>query len=312
MRWSSVEWGAGVARVYPALMAAAVGVPSASPPLRVVLPDLPRALLAPAVRSAFAERVPAALRTHTIAAHRHSSEQALLEYCVDQNLLCADASTTNLHHPTILVVGGNHNDDPTEINSSSSSRGGLSSVQVIRALAKWRRASDSALGASAIWAVANPNADDSDGSVEAVRAKCDAGATGFITQPLLSYRAVATLQRYPASSSSTAAAAAASVDYVAGLALPATAAGLQFWWRLVGKNGIDGNDDPLFRDHVRYFSNKNRDRDRNSNSTSAQWALDQVRMLSAIDCLSGIHYMPLGNTRDLLTVLQAQQHVDER
>jgi hypothetical protein len=51
---------------------------------------------------------------------------------------------------------------------------------------------------------------------------------------------------------------------------------------------------PLFKEYCAYFEQGN---------SSTQWALNQAQKLSEIDKLHGIHYMPLQNTRDLITVL---------
>jgi len=135
-----------------------------------------------------------------------------------------------------------------------------------------------------IWATANPNSASSPSSVQQ---KLAAGATGIITQPFLSSKAVSNFQRYPAGP----------LVYVAGLAFPNTLKSLLFWQELIG--GVpDLTSDSLFQDHVRYFES-------NDNSPQ-QWVKHQLKMLKEIEQLNGVHYMPLNNTQGLLSILQEE------
>jgi hypothetical protein len=287
----SVEWGAAVARAYPQISAAA-----AATRMHIVLPDLP-SVISPSLTSEFyTQVVPPQKRILTIAACRHS-ERSLIDCLVQQQL----DTQQNVDH--IMIVGGND-------------KGGCGSLGTLEAIRIANRLqpllTDSSL---TVWATANPNCKS---SLQSVVSKLDAGATGIITQPLLSSHAVETLQTYP-----TAAAllcnSSTGITYVAGLALPTSAASLLFWSKLLAAGHPPQQqhqppppcclleDDPLFRDHVRYFAHgggiHNSNSNSNSNYSSTRWAKNQAQMLSEIDMLSGIHYMPLHNTPDLLAIL---------
>lgn len=279
MRWSSsVEWGAAVARVYQQLPVATR--------MHVVLPDLPANVITPSLTKEFftQEVVPTHRRILTIAASRHS-ERSLNDY-----LMQLDTQKEAGH---ILVVGGN-----------DKGHQGLSTLQAIRIARRMQTQSKSLT----VWATANPNSKD---SLNSVVAKLDAGATGIITQPLLSSRAVETLQQYPVTAnyndSST------PITYMAGLALPTSASNLMFWSKLLTtateqqqqqqQQSCELKDDPLFREHVQSFAL--------GRCSSTQWAKNQRQMLCEIDLLSGIHYMPLHNTPDLLALLVLQNKKDK-
>lgn len=166
---------------------------------------------------------------------------------------------------TLLIVGGNAK------NSTS-----LSSAQAIRA-------ARSAKLYSRVWAVANPNDKT---SIKNVCDKLEADATGFITQPLLCSHAMHVLQDYPQDETT--------ITYIAGLALPKTEKGLYFWLNLLNQPELV--DDVLFRDHVNYFSSPH-------GADSLTWIQDQLSTLATDAFVHGIHYMPVNNTADLLSLL---------
>lgn len=270
--WASVEWGATVARIYKQQHHLPDAVSSM---LHVVLPDLPDKILPPEVRTKFFARVPMPRRLQTIAACNHPSKRSLLSYV--ENSLEADH---------VLVVGGN--DKTGSI--------GLTSTEAIRILTAHRSCTDERFK---VWAVANPNCKD---SVDDVRAKYEAGATGIITQPLLSSHATETLHRYATVTDVN------SCTYVAGLALPTSVSGLMFWGRLVApgqQQSLEG--DPLFEEHCAYLARESISFSTTSIYSSTTWAANQAQMLSEISMLSGIHYMPLHNTPDLIAILLGQQ-----
>jgi hypothetical protein len=164
-----------------------------------------------------------------------------------------------------LIVGGN----------SKQEQQGLSTLQALRV------AKDVDIGDEIeLWGVANPN-DKS--SKDEVHAKLEAGMSGIITQPLLLSHATETLASYPRDDT---------IVYMAGLALPKTAKGLLFWLDLLGQSDLA--DDALFRDHYEYFC---------AGKDSLTWSQDQLAGLDGATNVDGIHYMPMRNTRDLVSLL---------
>jgi 5,10-methylenetetrahydrofolate reductase len=177
MRWASVEWGSAVARVYQA---------QATPLLleygiRVVLPDLPRSILSRELQREFLAHIPPSLRVQTICASRFDSPRALQHHVQH-----------GVHANHVLIVGGNDKDQST---------GRLSSIDAIRALSQWSSSAEEDSYSQVplkVWGVANPNCP---ASVDSVRAKVEAGATGIITQPLWSAGAVDRVHQYAATAS---------------------------------------------------------------------------------------------------------------
>lgn len=164
-----------------------------------------------------------------------------------------------------LIVGGN----------SKQHHQGLSTMQALQ-VAKDVDISNEV----ELWGVANPNDKD---SKDGVQAKLEAGMSGIVSQPLLLSHATETLASYPRSDA---------IVYMGGLALPTTAKGLLFWLDLLGQSDLA--DDALFRDHYEYFC---------AGKDSLIWAQDQVDTLKGTTDVDGIHFMPLRNTRDLVSLL---------
>jgi hypothetical protein len=133
-----------------------------------------------------------------------------------------------------------------------------------------------------VWGVANPN--DSL-SMMRVSEKIEAGIQGIVTQPLLSSHALKTLESYPRNSETI---------YIAGLALPTTSNSLLFWLELLGQPDLI--NDSVFRDHLDYFA---------SGMCSLKWAEQELISLEKAS-IDGIHYMPMSNTNDLLSLLTYQ------
>ena len=130
-----------------------------------------------------------------------------------------------------------------------------------------------------IWATANPN---SESSVSSVSEKLGSGVSGIVLQPILSSKAASILEEYPSE-----------ITYVAGMALPRTAKGLIFWETLLQQPDL--SDDPLFQQHLSHFMD---------GRASLSWAQGQLALIESIPCISGVHFMPLKNTKDLLSLLQ--------
>jgi hypothetical protein len=164
-----------------------------------------------------------------------------------------------------LIVGGNSKQDHP----------GLTTLQALQVAKDVDISNDVEL-----WGVANPNDKN---SKDEVYAKLEEGMSGIITQPLLLSHATETLASYPRDDT---------IVYMAGLALPKTSKGLMFWLELLGQSDLA--DDTLFRDHCEYFC---------AGKDSLTWAQDQLTGLDGATNVDGIHYMPLRNTRDLLSLL---------
>jgi hypothetical protein len=131
-----------------------------------------------------------------------------------------------------------------------------------------------------VWGVANPNDPH---SLESVQEKVEAGITGFITQPLLSSQALDNFESYPRQGDTS---------YVAGMAMPRTAKNLQFWLRLLNQPELE--HDPLFKAHLAFFSQPY--------FTSMTWLGRELENLTTTATIDGIHFMPMGNTDDLVNI----------
>lgn len=134
-----------------------------------------------------------------------------------------------------------------------------------------------------LWAVANPNDKRSAGSV---CEKLHAGIRGIVTQPLLSSKAMEILETYPRNSN---------VTYIVGAALPRTTRNLLFWLELLEQPEL--KEDRLFRDHLDWFT---------SMKNSLRWTESQLEALSEAQ-IDGVHFMPLNNMGDLVSLLQTNR-----
>jgi len=217
-----------------------------------VLPDLPGVLSREDQRDFFGATTPST-RIVTLVASQHTP--ATLEQWIQERSQESD---------TFLVVGGNAK------NSTS-----LTSVEAIQTATRALSYDN-----HNIWAVANPNDKT---SVENVLEKLEAGASGIITQPLLCSHSMEILEQYPRHDDLT---------YLAGLAMPKTNKGLEFWLNLLEQPELE--EDYLVRDHVDYFTSPQRN--------SLEWSQDQLASLATAN-IHGIHYMPVNNTVDLLSLL---------
>ena len=138
---------------------------------------------------------------------------------------------------------------------------------------------------SEIWATANPNCPL---SVDAVHHKIQHGATGIITQPFLSSGATGIFDMYPLGPL-----------YVAGMAFPTSAKSLVFWSKLLELPNL--SSDVLFQDHLSFFRN---------GGNHQLWTYNELLMLESIESLSGVHYMPLANTKGFRALLQKMGPLD--
>jgi 5,10-methylenetetrahydrofolate reductase len=166
-----------------------------------------------------------------------------------------------------LIVGG-HSKNATS----------LSSVEAIRIAKQFTE--------TQVWATANPNDPK---SLKTLVPKLEAGATGIITQPLLSHRAMEILESYPRRGGA--------VVYIAGLALPTAQKGLSFWMNLLEQPKLIG--DSLFQKHLHYFRH---DRD------PLGWAQEELltRLVERAN-VDSVHYMPMRNTDVLIYLMMTPQ-----
>eukprot|EP00977_Amphora_coffeiformis_P027754 scaffold34639_cov206-Amphora_coffeaeformis.AAC.2 len=158
------------------------------------------------------------------------------------------------------------------VGGNEKGNGNLTTVESVRILRERKE------GAT-IWATANPNCES---SVSSVFEKLGSGVSGIVLQPIFSSKAASVLEEYPSE-----------ITYVAGMALPRTAKSLLFWENLLEQPDL--SDDPLFQRHLTYFTDRR---------SSQAWAQEQLAMIESIPCISGVHFMPLKNTKDLISLLQ--------
>jgi hypothetical protein len=229
---------------------------------------LPRieGVIAPSTENYFYEHVPRMKQIHTIQTWRHT-----------HNHLRDHLRNVQVQRNWVLLVSDNMTGKKRKLNTP-------------RAL-RWI---DKCTKRCTMWATADPNDPK---SIDSVKEKIDAGAMGIITQPFLTSRAMDVFAQYPRD---------AEVQYVAGLAMPATIKGLMFWSHLLfGKCA----GDKLFEEHVRYFQKHATATTRPPPGTPTPgdiWVEKQLQMLEPIESskLVGIHMMPLANTKGLCTLLR--------
>jgi hypothetical protein len=258
-----------------------------------VLPDLGEKVMPKSQRDSFYGVVPKICQIQTVAVnnHRSSSTNAWLRHVSDrikEGKHGSDCYDDDLASPAhLLIVGGNHKNDIVDDGGTTAR---LSTVAAIRACTSTRCFGDRTVIA---WAVADLNAPN---SVNDVLQKIEAGATGIITQPLLSRRAYDSLARYSEIMNGP---SLPTVTIVAGMALPKTLRGLLFWESLL-QSRLE--DDPMFQDHCNYFR---------SSGNDLEWALAQMKALDPFDMIKGIHFMPLQNGRALDMMLNTVVEKDQ-
>ena len=140
---TSIEWSGSLARIWPQIQPYVT---------QVVLPDLPMTL-GVECRDDFRDKVRIQNRIRTVAVNDHS-EASWIKYV---------QSTMEEGNDNVVVVGGNNKGNRLSTNDA---------IRCCRNKLSCR-----------VWAVANPNTQD---SVASVNEKLQAGATGIITQPLFS------------------------------------------------------------------------------------------------------------------------------
>jgi len=251
----SIEWNASVSRLLTNLS----DVPKHEVRHQLmaadyVLPCVPS--VSESLRQDFFQSVPREQRIQTVVACQHSDDslQRTLEECKFEK------------EDRILIVGGN--DKQLKIEQDASFLTSQKAIQIAAPLCT-------------VWAVANPN----NPTEASILSKLEAGATGIITQPLLSSRAAYAFEQYPVDDN---------ISYVLGLALPKTLKDLCFWLKLTDLQQV-ADDDFMVKEHLSWFQNKHE---------SKEWIERQLQIIENIDNVSGVHCMPMGNVPDLLAVLE--------
>jgi hypothetical protein len=307
--WShvTVEWSPKVAKLYksqPELFQA-----SSTPITHWVFPDLPQVYTNEQQqqqqqqqqhRQSYLEATVPSQRIQTLATCRHENWRSLVETAKQRLEWTADETNTIMNTPKgkLLLVGGNDKTDTT-----------ISTVQAATILRSELLTTDSS--SCLLWAVADPNDPDSPAKVQA---KIDAGITGFLTQPLLTSTAWETFQSYTASlpndNKQHGTTTTTSIPFVAGMALPRSAATLQFWKQLLDRPELL-DEDPLFQSHLAYFSQPYTTplawigRELQHYMTAAAAAANSDNDNDSRIVVHGVHLMPLQNTADVATILKS-------
>lgn len=255
-----MEWGTYAAsRTLPSVLS------------HLVLPDLGADVVSPFQRSLFFDNVPSSSRIQTVAVNNRSRED-WLRHARCRTLEGLEHEYLNDDAQHLLIVGGNK-------KSEARSMLGVSTCEAIRSVLQ--HGGDGLK----VWAVVDPNDRN---SALSLANKLEAGATGIITQPLLSSRSFESLHLY-----SSVLRNYSGISFVAGMAMPKTLRGLIFWESLLNS---DLKSDPLFQDHCRHFETSGDD---------CQWALNQQRVLEEFSIIDGVHYMPLKNSGAMTFLLKA-------
>lgn len=255
----------------PQLFAPAIAKTFRVRPTHYVLPDLPD-VITDKHRNCFFHETPSSSRIVTIASSLHATTASLLEAARHGMKASGDGSI-------LLVVGGN--------SKTSSSIPTWEAIKSIR----------TKIADASVWCVWDPNASVRE-ETAALKRKIEAGATGILTQPILTARGWTSLE----DAYSDFLASAGEVALVPGLALPTSRKSLNFWCELL-KDPLAVRDDSMFREHLDYFgtdlenSSKAKDRQR-------AWANNELNRLTSYTCVGGVHFMPLGNVSDLAYFLE--------
>mmetsp|Transcript_14465 Transcript_14465/g.24111 ORF Transcript_14465/g.24111 Transcript_14465/m.24111 type:complete len:288 (-) Transcript_14465:549-1412(-) len=124
--------------------------------------------------------------------------------------------------------------------------------------------------------------------------KIDAGATGVITQPLLTNSAWNQLDMCQSE-----AVFGEQIMLIPGMALPKSKKNLMFWSSLLKELSDTIQKDDEFVQSLRYFESPDF-----SESNRCAWSMEQRDRLLSYEITQGIHFMPLGNKADLLQILR--------
>lgn len=235
-----------------------------------VLPDLPK-VYSESDRKQFFDMDSSKGKIMTIAACHHT-ENTLRKLVMEMDENVDKA----------LVVGGNEKKEKFNGTSQSAK---LSSSDAIEVLLD----QDSKLE---VWATSNPN---SEKSVDDVNQKISSGASGIITQPLLSSSALDIFNAYPRQKSMSQGddEICLRTQYVAGVAMPSNNKSLQFWLTLLRQPELE--NDSLFKSHMAFFQSPY--------FSSLSWIQRELWNLETNASIDGFHFMPMQNICDLEALL---------
>ena len=176
---------------------------------------------------------------------------------------------------TLLIVGGNERTEQS-----------LTSPEAITILSE-----SFPIDKLSLFCAWDPN---SPRDLDLLTKKIDAGATGVITQPLLTSSAWDQLDMLCQSETLF----DESVKLIPGLALPKSAKSLLFWSSLLKESSPIQKDDG-FAQSLRYFESSDFDE-----TFRLAWSTVQRDRLLSYAIIHGLHFMPLGNKGDLLQLLR--------
>lgn len=237
-----------------------------------VFPDLPL-LYTREHRVTYWQSIAPPQRIQTVAACHHSDWKSLVATAKERWHGMTDQGDSHdiQHGGKLLLVGGNDKTAQT-----------MSTVQAATILQSELFGDKPA----ELWAVADPNDPE---SVANVQSKVEAGIVGFLTQPPLSSTAWDTIESYRNHNHKN-------ISIVVGMALPKSAASLQFWRQLLNRPELVEKD-PLFQSHLAYFSQPY--------TTSLAWIGRELQeCITSASIIDGVHFMPLHNTKDMMALLQ--------
>lgn len=221
-------------------------------PTHFVLPQLPN-VISQDTKESFQTSIQPNERIVTIAAALYQTSGALRD--------AVKIKIQKYEPESLLVVGGN-----TKSNDSISTCEALSIIKdstELRILATW----------------------DPNHPVMDLQTKEDAGATGVITQPVLSSIGWQHLDDYFATP-------IPGFQMITGMAFPKSAKSLHFWSSLLE---VAPENDDWFDQSLNRMENKDSRQD---------WSKEQRDRLLEYDGIHGVHFMPMGNTADLLQLFQ--------
>jgi hypothetical protein len=175
----------------------------------------------------------------------------------------------------LLIVGGNER-----------SKKSLTSLDAISIISESLPTDNVSL--FSVWDLNSPR------DLDHLTKKIDAGATGVITQPLLTKTAWDQLDMYESE-----AAFGRNITLISGLALPKSKKNLLFWSSLLKEPSDVIQRDDEFVQSLRLFEGSGFDE-----SDRLAWSLGQRDRLLSYATIQGMHYMPLGNNGDLLQLLR--------
>lgn len=226
----------------------------------------------------------------TLSACKHFTEKSVINSISLEDATTSSTKSYSNNDNIYLVVGGN--DKNLSLSSKSSS---FSSARVIEIITTVRPQCQ-------VWCVWDPN-NNSPEEMNRLISKIQSGACGIITQPILTLTGWENIYNY----SNCYGLKATNTKLVVGVAFPTSIQTLHKWKTLLSSPDSCIDNDPLYLDHVSYFSNLSLISKFPSSSPSLsimnhlrrEWLLQQCALLSECDNLYGMHFMPWSNYDDL-------------